>query len=247
MSMRLRGLALALGTLLVGLCLILLSLALLLTTSACGGCVDLTSGTATTADTSVEVAANTTTTVPTDTVTTGPTADPAPSGGTSAPTEATSASAGDLLPATATSELSVTPMPTWRRYEENDPRISYRDGLGGWAIYTDPVASGGTYKVALYMGSPASSLTIRFEGTCVALVAVKNTDCCKARLSLDGGTPFLIDLYGSSMSSLPVWTSPDLANGAHTLTVEQTTERNPASTGVNLTFDAVSVLGRLVD
>jgi hypothetical protein len=63
---------------------------------------------------------------------------------------------------------------------------------------------------------------------------------------LDGGAPFLVDLYGTPTRSWVVWTSPDLAYGVHVLKVEQTTNHNPAAIGDNVTIDAVNVLGTLV-
>jgi hypothetical protein len=59
---------------------------------------------------------------------------------------------------------------------------------------------------------------------------------------VDGGTPQNVDDYapGRNASGV-VWTSPALSAGSHTLTITNTGQRNPASSGNNIAIDRADV------
>jgi hypothetical protein len=79
---------------------------------------------------------------------------------------------------------------------------------------------------------------LRFTGTKVALYAVRDVDQGIMSLSVDGGAPVDVDDYAPARNaSGVVWTGPQLAAGAHTLTITNTGRRNAASSGNNIAID----------
>ena len=61
-------------------------------------------------------------------------------------------------------------------------------------------------------------------------------------LSLDGGPAVTLDNYAPSRNAAGVvWTSPKVANGAHTLTITVGSGQNPASAGRNIAIDRADV------
>jgi Glycosyl hydrolases family 39 len=89
-----------------------------------------------------------------------------------------------------------------------------------------------------------STATLRFTGTKVTLHAVKDVDQGILAVRVDGGTETRIDDYAPARNaSGPVWTSPGLPAGDHTLTVRVTGERNPASAGTVVALDYAEVTG----
>ncbi len=214
------------------------------------GCEKLDAGTATTTST-VSPDGTTTTLAPSGTASSagapGATAGPTPTTAAGATGSGTTLGVVSAAPAT----IALTPMvttPTWTLYQETDPHITYSTNPEGGALWTSgdyPEASGGKIMWTVWRGTTAR-IKMRFNGTGIALVVLKNIDCCKARLTLDGGASFLVDTYGAPMNSAVVWTSPDLAPGVHSLTIESTNSHNPSSADYYLLFDAVSVRGTLV-
>ncbi|WP_329371893.1 beta-xylosidase [Streptomyces sp. NBC_00669] len=87
-----------------------------------------------------------------------------------------------------------------------------------------------------------ASATLYFTGSKVALHAVRDVDQGQMSLAVDGGTPASVDDYAPSRdASGVVWTSPQLASGAHTLTITNTGGRNPASSGTNIAVDSADI------
>ncbi|WP_181871262.1 hypothetical protein [Sphaerisporangium album] len=87
-----------------------------------------------------------------------------------------------------------------------------------------------------------ATATFRFTGTQVALRAVRDVDQGRMTVAVDGGAPQTVDDYAASRNaSGVVWTSPVLANAAHTLTIVNTGQRNPSSTGINIALDRADV------
>jgi hypothetical protein len=91
-----------------------------------------------------------------------------------------------------------------------------------------------------YVGGAAASL--HFTGSKVALHAVRDVDQGRMSLALDGGTPVTVDDWAPSRNaSGVVWTSPQLASGAHTLTITNTGAHNQASSGDNIAVDSADI------
>jgi hypothetical protein len=218
---------------------------LVLTVSACDACEDLTSHTSLAIGTVAEVTTATTISAST----TEPTAaeEPTPTSGSA--TSETEAPAGPSEPAEPLVELRpapMVPMGFWTRFEDSDPHVA---PAGNWHYRLRSEASGEEYLVsdAFDFGSDYFVVNVSFEGTRISYVAMKGGDCGKAKVTLDGATPVFVDLYAPSLSSEVVWTSPALTSGEHHLRIEWTGTNNAASSGFQITLDALDVIGTLVD
>src|SRR5207245_320158 len=109
------------------------------------------------------------------------------------------------------------------RFEDTDPAVSY---TGAWTHGTDPRASSGTYAEAQTAGATG---TFSFTGTGVRWNGLLNTNSGIARVSVDGVFKGEVDTYAPSFQLAVVFASDVLPRGAHTLTIEVTGSRNPAS------------------
>jgi hypothetical protein len=125
------------------------------------------------------------------------------------------------------------------RYEDTDPLMKWS---GLWLPNSYSKASGGTYNLTQVMGA---SVLVKFKGTSISLVVLKQPEEGIAKLTLDG-VVYLVDLYSSVRKSETVWSSPALANGTHQLRVEESGTKNPAASWPFISIDAVDVQGTLV-
>jgi hypothetical protein len=93
-----------------------------------------------------------------------------------------------------------------------------------------------------YANATGSSYTVRFSGTKAKLYASTAPWHGKAGVSLDGGPETTIDLYSAAKADqVPLYTSPTVTKGTHTLTVRALGTRNASSTGTYVTADRVDV------
>ena len=142
-----------------------------------------------------------------------------------------------LAAALAKAVRDNTPMQP--RYEQTDPRIAY---TGAWLDFPTTGASGGSY---LYADSAASA-TIYFNGTRLDWIATKGVTMGRATVSLDGGTPFTVDLYNSQVvRQQKAWSTGTLAAGPHKLVIRWTGKRSVAGGGTRVNIDALDVMGTL--
>ncbi len=126
------------------------------------------------------------------------------------------------------------------RYEQNSAWASY---VGTWTENTYSDASGGTYKTTVAAGSAAN---IAFEGTGIDLIGIKAPFLGIANVILDGGEPIPVDQYGAVQNHRQVlWSVRNLPYGRHTVRVEYTGTKNPASTTARVSLDAYDVTGHL--
>jgi hypothetical protein len=122
-------------------------------------------------------------------------------------------------------------------FNEEHPTIAY---AGAWYRKGHSYAYGGAVK---YARAANASATFTFDGTAVAWVSTKGPDRGRARVSIDGGAPFVVDLYASSLQGRRiVFAANDLAPGLHTIEVRVLATPNPSSTGTRVDVD---VLARL--
>ncbi|WP_238019863.1 hypothetical protein KZZ52_57370 [Dactylosporangium sp. AC04546] len=121
--------------------------------------------------------------------------------------------------------------------DANSPDFTYG---ANWGLTTGvPDMYAGTANWSFVSGATA---TFRFTGTQVALRAVRDVDQGRMTVAVDGGAPSTVDNYAPARNaSGVVWTSPVLANGAHTLTIVNTGQRNPSSSGTNIALDRADV------
>ena len=65
-----------------------------------------------------------------------------------------------------------------------------------------------------------------------------------AKVTVDGGTPVMVDLYSAStMYQQKVWNTGFLTDGTHTVVIEWTGTKNAKATKTNIGIDAVQVVG----
>ena len=89
-----------------------------------------------------------------------------------------------------------------------------------------------------------SAVSFSFTGNQIALFGMKEPWDNIATVSIDNATTVDVDYYAATTSAttVQVYSSPTLTQGAHTLKLTMTSRRNPASTGGNsITFDKAVV------
>jgi len=121
------------------------------------------------------------------------------------------------------------------RIEDTNPAVSY---AGAWVHGTDPRATGGTFTEIQTAGAVAN---LNFTGTGVRWLGFLSTNTGIARVSVDGVFKLEVDTYSASPELGVVFTSDALTRGAHTLTIEITGRKNPASTDPWVIIDAFDV------
>jgi hypothetical protein len=95
-----------------------------------------------------------------------------------------------------------------------------------------------------YSNVSGSVARIGVTGTRIVLYGAKAPWHGIAAVSIDGGTPTMVDYYASTrQDGVAVYTSPPLTRGGHVLTVSVSGTRSAASTDTVVTVDQVSVVG----
>ena len=112
---------------------------------------------------------------------------------------------------------------------------------GAWTTSSATLASGGSFA---YANSAGSAVTIKFTGSYLVWITKKSPVYGIAKVTLDGGSPVKIDLYGASeVYQQKVWNTGVIANGPHVVVIEWTGNKNASATATNVGVDAVQVLG----
>jgi N-acetylmuramoyl-L-alanine amidase len=126
------------------------------------------------------------------------------------------------------------------RYQQNDTDFNY---VGSWSTTWTWSASGGSFT---YSDSPGSAVNVTFDGTYLAWYAKTGPGYGKAQLSLDGGAPFLVDLYSSyDKYKQRVYNTGLLDDGSHTLSIYWKGQKSAAARGYRVDVDTFDVLGTL--
>lgn len=93
-----------------------------------------------------------------------------------------------------------------------------------------------------WSGQTGASATIRFTGSRVALLSVRDVGNGIAGISIDGGPEQRVDYYSSIRVGEQLnYLSPVLATGAHTLKIRVTGDKNPASSSAVISLDRIEV------
>jgi VCBS repeat-containing protein len=124
------------------------------------------------------------------------------------------------------------------RRQETDPAIGY---TGGWSLGNrDQPYSEGTAAESATQGDQA---TFTFTGTSVSWIGFRGPQTGIARITLDGNVVTdSFDTFSSTEApQSTVFTMSGLAAGSHTLTIEATGSKNPASAGTSIVIDAFDV------
>jgi hypothetical protein len=98
-----------------------------------------------------------------------------------------------------------------------------------------------------YASTSGAAVTASFSGISLTWIARTSPSYGKAQVTLDGGTPVLVDLYSpSTLYQQAVWSTGSLPNGSHTVTIAWTGQKNPASIATYVDLDALDVMGALI-
>jgi hypothetical protein len=123
-----------------------------------------------------------------------------------------------------------------RRLQQTDATYS-----GGWqSSTTNLLYTGGTMAFATAAGSTAQ---FTFTGTSVRWIGERLFDGGIARVYLDGVAVADIDTYAAIQEEFQaaMFTASGLAPGSHTIRIELTGGKNPASTGTRVVVDAFDI------
>ena len=146
---------------------------------------------------------------------------------------------GDKNPAATGSSVVVDAFDVRGRVEDQDPSITW---TGGWLrgnffrnwSGSAPNTAGGTAGLTRTGGEQA---TVRFTGTGVSWIGWRGPSNGIARVLVDGALAATVDTYAATEEVQAVlYTAAGLSDGAHTVTVEVTGGRNPASIDALVTW-----------
>jgi hypothetical protein len=99
--------------------------------------------------------------------------------------------------------------------------------------------SGGTAASSTRAGA---EMSFSFTGTRIRWIGWRESGAGAARVSLDGKSLGRVDLYSNTIRlRTPVFTSQELAEGPHTLTI-RVIDANPASSGTMVVVDAFDIV-----
>lgn len=145
--------------------------------------------------------------------------------------------ASALLLTSAASALAVPGPPS--RFEQDDPLIAY---YGSWSSAASDAYSGGSLAFGRGDGT---AYTADFTGPSIAIIARTGPSYGVARVTLDGGSPQMVDLHAASYAQQQsVWSAAGLDDTTHTVLVEWTGVVSGGGDYINI--DALDVGGTLV-
>jgi len=122
--------------------------------------------------------------------------------------------------------------------QDTDPDWSY---TGNWT-FDDTTRSWSGWMASISSG-PGAQATLPFNGTSISWIGYRGPDAGIAQVFIDGSLAGTVDLYFSVARVQPiVFTSPQLADGNHTITIEATGTKNSASSGTLVVVDAIDVM-----
>jgi hypothetical protein len=134
----------------------------------------------------------------------------------------------DVAPASAPPTFT-----SGRRVEETGASVGYSPG---WTQGDRTTSwSGGT---AASSAVPGAQATLAFTGTSVNWIGWRGPAAGIARVFVDGAFRAEVDLYEPFALQAVVFSASGLENTSHTMVIETTGLRNPASTGARVVIDA---------
>jgi len=125
------------------------------------------------------------------------------------------------------------------RVEETGPApVSY---TGNWTRGNTERAFGG--RTAALSAAPAARASVSFSGTAVSWIGFRGPQAGIARVFVDGVQQEDVDTYAAVEEvQAVVFALSGLVSGTHTLAIEVTGTRNPASTDAFIVVDAFDVM-----
>jgi cell wall-associated NlpC family hydrolase/N-acetylmuramoyl-L-alanine amidase len=127
----------------------------------------------------------------------------------------------------------------YTRYQDNNSLLTT---MGAWGSSSASTASGGTFR---WLNSPGV-MTVKFNGSYLGWIGKKAPQYGKARVSVDGGTPVTVDLYGATAQyQKTIWNTGLLSPGQHTVAIQWTGTKNASASACNIGVDAFDLIGTL--
>ncbi len=126
------------------------------------------------------------------------------------------------------------------RYQQSDAKITY---LGDWTTSNNASASGGSFASSRQAGAAALA---KFTGTEVSVLASTGPAQGEADIYVDDVLVDTVDLYSATTAwKVPIYSDDTLAHTAHTVAIECTGTKNPSSSGIAVSLDALEIAGTL--
>jgi hypothetical protein len=118
----------------------------------------------------------------------------------------------------------------------NDTVFTY---TGTWSV----TSSAAYYQADDHRtGVTGNTYQVAFDGTQARLYSTRAPGMGIMRVTVDGGTPTDVDLYSPTRATqVPVYSTPELPTGIHTVTATVTGLKNPAATGKIVNADRVDI------
>ena len=122
---------------------------------------------------------------------------------------------------------------------EHGQRTIYSDGVGRWTWYHR------------FTSAPGNLVRLDFTGPAVSLWGKTGPNYGFMSVSLDGGTPVLVDCYVDPSDNPDYWQYPAeltrfdyLTDGPHTLIISCTGTKNSAATGYMVSIEGAEIWGK---
>jgi hypothetical protein len=129
------------------------------------------------------------------------------------------------------------PAPVVSHLQDTDPDMTY---TAGWSAGDQSRSWSGWYAHA--SGTAGAQATLTFSGTGVSWIGYRGPDAGIARVYLDGSLAAQVDLYHPDPRIQAIAFAADgLADGAHSITIEATGEKDPGASDSRVVVDALDV------
>ncbi|MDO8916095.1 MAG: chitobiase/beta-hexosaminidase C-terminal domain-containing protein, partial [Coriobacteriia bacterium] len=136
----------------------------------------------------------------------------------------------------------ATPFMVADKHEETDPYITYGSTYK-WSTLTGSQYSANSAKRGRGTGA---GFTVKFTGPAIEWIGSKTPDGGRARVSIDAGTPFYVDLYRSTaLHQQVLYSNRNLGSGDHQIRVDWTSTLLPGATNNYINADAFYIAGDL--
>ncbi|MFZ0377321.1 MAG: beta-galactosidase [Solirubrobacteraceae bacterium] len=125
-------------------------------------------------------------------------------------------------------------------YDDTSASLVY---TGNWSHVSDQSYTGGDYdNTESFSDTAGDSMSVTFTGTAVQWIAPTSGNHGIADVSLDGKPVATVDGYSPGTNFQQVeYSVSGLADSSHTLTIEVSGQKNPASSGTYVSIDAINV------
>ncbi|MFP2931714.1 cellulase family glycosylhydrolase [Pyxidicoccus sp. 3LG] len=148
-----------------------------------------------------------------------------------------------LVPMIKDFPLANVPPPPTGTVQLNDATVGSGVGQFQYAGTWESGTGTGKFQEDDHFSSTTNaSFAVLFDGTQVRFYGSAASHHGIATVSIDGGAAVDVDFYASTRQEQKLlWTSPQLAAGAHTLTVTVSGRKNASSSGYTLNADRVDL------